>query len=163
MRHRDITAWRRPRHRGMEYAVQPLMEHGTRANVSVFSTCRRVSSPRDVRRAAFGNNETKEKERTIQMRKRLLLSTAALVAGVAIASAQNMPGGGQSGGGMSGGGAAQEHSQSQGRGGQAQERGGQAQERSGQAQERSKQGAQERQGQAQGQSQRGQRDQTTGQ
>ena len=51
------------------------------------------------------------------MRKQLLISTAALLAGIGIASAQEMPGGKQSGGAqMEHGSAAQ--SREQGRGGQ---------------------------------------------
>jgi uncharacterized protein DUF1236 len=81
------------------------------------------------------------------MRSKLLISTAALLAGVALASAQNMPGGRESGGAQSpaaqgqgapGGAAAQDRQSPQG------ERGKQ-----GQAQDRAKQG--------------GQKDQTTGQ
>ena len=71
------------------------------------------------------------------MRRQLLLSTAALLATVALASAQNMPGGQSQG---SQGGAASQHSQSQssqGRGGEAQR--GAAQEHRG-AQEQGRQG-----------------------
>ena len=74
------------------------------------------------------------------MRKQLLISTAALLAGIGIASAQEMPGGKQSGGAqMDHGSAAQ--SREQGRGGQAQ---GGSQEQRG-AQELSKQGQSQRQ------------------
>jgi hypothetical protein len=84
------------------------------------------------------------------MRSKLLLSTAALLAGVALASAQNMPGGG----GQSGGAAAPSQS------GAGQERqspspqGQRAQDRPGQMQ----QGQKEKQGQRE---QRGQKEQTT--
>ena len=64
------------------------------------------------------------------MRKQLLISTAALLAGIGIASAQEMPAGKQSGGAqMEHGSAAQ--SREQGRGGQAQElsKQGQSQQR----------------------------------
>ena len=64
------------------------------------------------------------------MRKQLLISTAALLAGIGIASAQEMPAGKQSGGAqMEHGVAAQ--SREQGRGGQAQElsKQGQSQQR----------------------------------
>src|SRR5215510_1968200 len=37
-------------------------------------------------------------QRNVPMRSKLLIGTAALLAGIAVASAQNMPGGGQSGG-----------------------------------------------------------------
>src|SRR5262245_35335985 len=40
-----------------------------------------------------------QQQRTVPMRSKLLISAAALLAGVALASAQNMPGAGQSGGG----------------------------------------------------------------
>src|SRR5215510_738186 len=125
-----------------------------------------------------------KKRRTIPMKGKLLVSTAALLAGIALASAQEMPrGGGQSGGqpgaaqsqGAPGGGA-QERSQSpQNRGGQAQQgmpdRGKQGQsprdrETTGQApqKEQGKQGQREERGK-EGQTQRGQRDRdhTTGQ
>src|SRR5438132_14231700 len=48
-------------------------------------------------------------QRNVPMRSKLLISTAALLAGIAVASAQNMPGGAQSGGaaGRPAGGAAQ--------------------------------------------------------
>ena len=64
------------------------------------------------------------------MRKQLLISTAALLAGIGIASAQEMPAGKQSGGAqMEHGSAAQ--SREQGRGGQAQDlsKQGQSQQR----------------------------------
>jgi hypothetical protein len=112
------------------------------------------------------------------MRKKLLLSTAALLAGVAIASAQDMPGGKSGGSAQSGaqserGSAGATHEQ--GHAGQAQ-RGTQDQSKQGQSQQRS-QGQQKREqttGQAQqeqskqGQSQQhsqaqGKRDRTTGQ
>jgi hypothetical protein len=78
------------------------------------------------------------------MRSKLLLSTAALLAGVALASAQNIPGGGQPGG------ATQDRQSQSPQGSPAQ------------------QGQKDKQGQAQGQKdqsqpQRGQKDQTTGQ
>src|SRR6516164_5719963 len=79
------------------------------------------------------------------MRNRLLISTAALLAGVALASAQNMPGGGEQRGG-----AAQ---QSQSAPGSETQRGHDMQ---GQSQ-------QHMQGQKQGQSQRDQKGETTGQ
>src|SRR5439155_1238205 len=105
------------------------------------------------------------------MRKQLLVSTAALLAGFAIASAQDMPGG--KSGGQSGGGAQMERGSAgadrdQGRSGQAQ-RGAQDQSKQGQSQQRSQgqqrdqttgQAPQRQQGQ-QGQS--GQQGQTTGQ
>src|SRR5262245_4160159 len=134
-----------------------------------------------------------KKRRTIPMKGKLLVSTAALLAGIALASAQEMPrGGGQSGGqpgaaqsqGAPGGGA-QERSQSpQNRGGQAQQgmpdRGKQGQSprdrettgqapqkeqgKQGQREEKGKQGQREERGK-EGQTQRGQRDRdhTTGQ
>src|SRR5262245_43922825 len=89
-------------------------------------------------------------ERTGPMRSKLLISTAALLAGVALASAQNMPGGGRESGGAQspaaqgqgaqGGAATQDRQSPQGERGQSKQ---------GQAQERAKQG--------------GQKDQTTGQ
>jgi hypothetical protein len=82
-----------------------------------------------------------------QTRNKLLVTTAVLAAGITIAAAQGLPGGGAGGAG-----GRQEHQQSQstqGRGGQAQERGQQGRE----------------QGRQQGQAQRSesQRNQTTGQ
>ena len=64
------------------------------------------------------------------MRKQLLISTAALLAGIGIASAQEMPAGKQSGGAQMEHGAAAQ-SREQGRGGQAQElsKQGQSQQR----------------------------------
>src|SRR5262249_47806731 len=121
------------------------------------------------------------------MRKQLLISTAALLAGIGIASAQEMPGGKQSGGAqMEHGSAAQ--SREQGRGGQAQDlskqgqsqqrqdkrdqttgqaprdQGKQSQHDQGMRQGKQSQGKQSqgKQGQAEQRGQ-GQRDQTTGQ
>ena len=80
------------------------------------------------------------------MRSKLLISTAALVAGVALASAQTMPGGAQSQGAPSGGGQAGQERQSQPPGTQRGQDKGQAQGQKDQSQP-----------------QRGQKDQTTGQ
>src|SRR5262245_28194421 len=88
---------------------------------------------------AFGTRGTTRG--TVRMRNTLLISTAALLAGVALASAQNMPGGGEQRGG---GGAAQ---QSQSAPGSETQRG---QDMKGQKQ------GQSQQGQKEGQSQRGQ-------
>jgi Protein of unknown function (DUF1236) len=115
------------------------------------------------------------------MRSKFLISTAALLAGVALASAQNMPGGGRESGGAQspaaqgqgaqGGAAAQDRQSPQGeRGkqGQAQDRakqGGQKDQTTGQAPQK-EQGAQGRDAQQdKAQPQRSQRDreQTTGQ
>src|SRR5262249_6038167 len=83
------------------------------------------------------------------MRKQLLISTAALLAGIGIASAQEMPGGKQSGGAqMEHGSAAQ--SREQDRGGQAQ-RGSQELSKQGQSQQR-----QDKRDQTTGQAQRDQ-------
>jgi uncharacterized protein DUF1236 len=82
------------------------------------------------------------------MRSKLLFSTAVLLAGVGLASAQNMPGGGQSGGGQ--GGAATQHQGAPG-GAAGQERQGGQSQRDQRAQQPGQQG------------QRGQKDQTTGQ
>ena len=80
------------------------------------------------------------------MRKKLLLSTAALLAGVAMASAQSMPGGGHSQTGAPGA----EHQQStQGHSGQAQST--QHQSTQGQAQRSEQAGQRETTGQAAGQ------------
>src|SRR5262245_9933866 len=89
----------------------------------------------------FGNREEQP------MRSKLLVSTAALVAGLAVASAQNMPGGGGPSGGGQSGAAGQERQQSQSK----QDRGGQAQ-----------QGARE-QGRSQRSEGQGRQDKTTGQ
>ena len=119
------------------------------------------------------------------MRKRLLLSTVALVAGLAITPAVNMPAGAQGAAQPQGGaakqerqqqgGQAQQHSQDQGKQGQSQRSQGQAQskqsnESAGQAQQgqrdQSKQGQRQdhgKQGQAQRNQGQQQRDQTTGQ
>lgn len=115
------------------------------------------------------------------MKSKLLLSTAALVAGIALASAQDTPRGGGQPGGQPGGAAQSQGTpggaaQSQGApGGGAQDRqqsqsptgGGQAQQDQGQKgqKDQGKQGQKDQgkdQGK-QGQTQRGQRDQTTGQ
>src|SRR5262245_37838185 len=88
---------------------------------------------------AFGTRGTTRG--TVRMRNTLLISTAALLAGVALASAQNMPGGGEQRGG-----AAQ---QSQSAPGSETQRGHDMQ---GPSQQRT-----------QGQSQRGQKEETTGQ
>ena len=87
------------------------------------------------------------------MRNKLLISTAVLAAGIAVASAQNMPGGQSGGAAQPQSGATQERQQ--------QDRGGQAQQR---AQDQGKQSSPERRGQAQqdrpaGQPQQSQRDQ----
>src|SRR5262245_19374097 len=92
---------------------------------------------------AFGTRGTTRG--TVRMRNTLLISTAALLAGVALASAQNMPGGGEQRGG-----AAQ---QSQTAPGSETQRGHDMQ---GPSQQR-------KQGQKEGQSQRGQKGETTGQ
>jgi Protein of unknown function (DUF1236) len=86
------------------------------------------------------------------MRSKLLISTAALLAGVALASAQNMPGGGREPGGA-------QSPAAQGQGAQHEPKGGAA------AQDRqSPQGERGKQGQAQDRAkQGGQKDQTTGQ
>jgi hypothetical protein len=86
------------------------------------------------------------------MRSKLLLSTAALLAGVALASAQNMPGGGRESGGA-------QSPAAQGQGAQHEPKGGAA------AQDRqSPQGERGKQGQAQERAKQGsQKDQTTGQ
>jgi hypothetical protein len=86
------------------------------------------------------------------MRSKLLLSTAALLAGVALASAQNMPGGGREPGGA-------QSPAAQGQGAQHEPKGGAA------TQDRqSPQGERGKQGQAQDRAkQGGQKDQTTGQ
>jgi Protein of unknown function (DUF1236) len=86
------------------------------------------------------------------MRSKLLISTAALLAGVALASAQNMPGGGREPGGA-------QSPAAQGQGAQHEPKGGAA------AQDRqSPQGERGKQGQAQERAkQGGQKDQTTGQ
>jgi Protein of unknown function (DUF1236) len=82
------------------------------------------------------------------MRSKLLISTAALLAGVALASAQNMPGGGRDSGGA----------QSPAAQGQGSQGGAAAQDR------QSPQGERGKQGQAQDRpKQGGQKDQTTGQ
>jgi len=116
------------------------------------------------------------------MRSKLLISTAALLAGVALASAQNMPGGGRDSGGAQspaaqgqgaqhgpqGGAAAQDRQSPQGKQGQAQERakqGGQKDQTTGQAPQK-EQGAQGRDGQqdkAQPKNSQRNREQTTGQ
>src|SRR6516165_7778376 len=117
------------------------------------------------------------------MRKQRLISTAALLAGIGIASAQEMPGGKQSGGAQMEHGSAAHgsaaQSREQGRGGQAQDlsKQGQSQQRqdkrdqtTGQAQrDQGKQSQHDQGKQSQGmqgqaeQRGRGQRDQTTGQ
>jgi len=85
------------------------------------------------------------------MRSKLLISTAALLAGVALASAQNMPGGGRDSGGA-------QSPAAQGQGAQHPQGGAAAQDRQSPQGERGKQGqAQERAKQG------GQKDQTTGQ
>jgi len=86
------------------------------------------------------------------MKSKLLISTAALLAGVALASAQNMPGGGREPGGA-------QSPAAQGQGAQHEPKGGAA------AQDRqSPQGERGKQGQAQDRAkQGGQKDQTTGQ
>src|SRR5437660_1584372 len=81
------------------------------------------------------------------MRKKLLLSTAALLAGMTLASAQSMPGGGHA----TGNSAAQDHREStQGRSGQAQQAAPRQQSRpqQGQAQQAQPQQRQPQQGQA---------------
>jgi peptidoglycan hydrolase-like protein with peptidoglycan-binding domain len=97
------------------------------------------------------------------MRKQLLISTAALVAGIGIASAQEMPAGKQSGGGQMEHGAAAQ-SREQGRGGQAQElsKQGQSQQRqdkrdqtTGQAQRDQSKPGQHDQGMSQGKQSQG--------
>src|SRR2546423_1071025 len=98
--------------------------------------------------AAWAREHEHRTKRNIRMRKKLLLSTAALLAGIAVASAQSMPGGGQQGSS-----AGQDRQQStQGRGNQAQQ-GAQGQERQGQ----------DRQGQSQRSEGQGEKGQTSGQ
>src|SRR5262245_10768083 len=90
-------------------------------------------------------------ERTGPMRSKLLISTAALLASVAFASAQNMPGGGRDSGGA-------QSPAAQGQGAQHPQGGAAAQDR------QSPQGERGKQGQAQDRAkQGGQKDQTTGQ
>src|SRR2546430_16359713 len=105
----------------------------------------------------MGPHGVRTKEEGYSMRKQLLVSTAALLAGFAIASAQDMPGG--KSGGQSGGGAQMERGSAgadrdQGRSGQAQ-RGAQDQTKQGQSQQRS----QGQDKQTTGQPQQSQRDQ----
>jgi Protein of unknown function (DUF1236) len=88
------------------------------------------------------------------MRSKLLISTAALLAGVAWASAQNMPSGGQSGGAQGGG--AMQH-QGGGASGQS------VQDKQSQQGKQGQQGKQSQQTQPGQQGQRSQKDQTTGQ
>jgi hypothetical protein len=83
------------------------------------------------------------------MRSKLLISTAALLAGVALASAQNMPGGGRDSGGAQGPAAQGQGAQHGPQGGAAAQDRQSPQGKQGQAQDRAKQG--------------GQKDQTTGQ
>src|SRR5947208_2332302 len=97
-----------------------------------------------------GVPNSQEKE-DYSMRKQLLVSTAALLAGFAIASAQDMPGG--KSGGQSSGGAQMERGSAgvdrdQGRSGQAQ-RGAQDQSKQGQSQHQSKQGQSQQRSQGQ--------------
>ena len=104
------------------------------------------------------------------MRSKLLITTSALLAGIAVASAQNMPGGGrdsgpaaQSQGAPSGGGAGQDRQAPQRSPGQAQQ--GQKEQTTGQAPQREP-GAQSKDSQDNAQPQRpqrGQKEQTTGQ
>src|SRR5215475_6550091 len=135
-----------------------------------------VSRTPDARRA--GN----ESERTVPMRSKRLITTAALLASVALASAQNMPGGGRDSGGAQspaaqgqgaqhpqGGAAGQDRQSPQGgKQGQAQDRakqGGHKDQTTGQAPQK-EQGAQGRDGQqdkAQPKNSQRNRDQTTGQ
>src|ERR1700730_15715163 len=93
-----------------------------------------------------GTDQSISERGTFRMRKKLLLSTAALLAGVAMASAQSMPGGGHSQTGATGA----EHQQStQGHSGQAQST--QHQGTQGQAQRSEQAGQRETTGQAAGQ------------
>jgi hypothetical protein len=93
-----------------------------------------------------------KQERTIPMRSKLLIGTAALLAGVALASAQNMPGGGR-------------EAPAQNQGAQGAQGGAAGDRQSPSPQSRPTQRGQDKQGQAQqgSQGQRGQKDQTTGQ
>jgi hypothetical protein len=98
-----------------------------------------------------------KQERTIPMRSKLLIGTAALLAGVALASAQNMPGGGR-------------EAPAQSQGAQGAQGGAAGDRQSPSPQSRPTQRGQDKQvqdkqGQAQqgSQGQRGQKDQTTGQ
>jgi hypothetical protein len=93
------------------------------------------------------------------MRNKLLASTAALLAGIAFASAQNMPSGGQSGGAAQTQGGAAGQDRQQGRSGQTQQG---AQDQSKQQGAQDQKQDQNKQGQSQ-RSQGQQRDQTTGQ
>jgi hypothetical protein len=95
------------------------------------------------------------------MRKKLVVSTAALLAGIAMASAQEMPSGKQSGGGaqMERGSAGQDHGGQGQRGAQDQSKQGQSQQRSQRQENRDRTTGQAQQGQAD-QSKQGQRDQS---